>query len=332
MHMAHMRRRDFIGLMGTGLAVLPLVAHAQQPTNAPRIGVLRVAGPARQPAVEGLREGLRDFGHVDGENIAIEFRSGQGSIGTLPALAAELVRLRVAVIVAYGPQAIQAAKDATKTIPIVMGRMDDADAHGFVTNYARPEGNITGLSFQSGELSTKWLELLKDILAPGARIAALWDKAGTSHQVQLIEQAARAVGVNLRVLDVQARSDFAQAFGVAKRAGTAGLVILASPVMTYEMVPLAKLALEYSLPASYMYRGFAAAGGLLSYGPSETDTSFSWHRPAYFVDKILRGAKPGDLPVEQPTRFYLTVNLKTAKTLGVTVPPTLLARADEVIE
>jgi putative tryptophan/tyrosine transport system substrate-binding protein len=147
------------------------------------------------------------------------------------------------------------------------------------------------LSFQSGELSTKWLELLKDILTPGGRIAALWDMAGTSHQVRLIEQAAQTVGVSLTVLPVRGRPEFADAFIMAKHAGAAGLVILASPVMTYEMVPLAKLALKHALPASYMYREFAAAGGLLSYGPSETDASFSWHRAAYFVDKILRGAE-----------------------------------------
>jgi putative ABC transport system substrate-binding protein len=268
----------------------PFAARAQQ-VQILRIGVLRVAGPASQPAIEGLRQGLRDLGYVDGQDIAIEFRSGEGGIKRLPELVAELVRLNCAVIVAYGPQAIQAAKDATATIPIIMGRMDDADAHGFVTNYSRPSGNITGLSFQSGELSTKWLELLKDILTPGGRIAALWDMAGTSHQVRLIEQAAQTVGVSLTVLPVRGRPEFADAFIMAKHAGAAGLVILASPVMTYEMVPLAKLALKHALPASYMYREFAAAGGLLSYGPSETDASFSWHRAAYFVDKILRGAE-----------------------------------------
>jgi putative tryptophan/tyrosine transport system substrate-binding protein len=291
-----------------------------------------VAGPPSQLAVEELRRGLRDHGYVEGQNIAIEFRSGEGGIERLPELAAELVRLKVAVIVAYGPQTIQAAKDATTTIPIVMGRMDDADAHGFVLNYSRPGGNITGLSFQSGELSTKWLELLKDILPHGARIAALWDVAGTSHQVQLIEQAAQTVGVDLNIFQVRGRQNFAPAFSAVKEAGARGLVILASPVMTSEMIPLAKLTFEHGLAASYMYREFAVAGGLISYGPSATDASFSFRRAAYFVDRILRGAKPGELPVEQPTRFYLTVNLKTAKTLNLTVPATMLGRADEVIE
>jgi putative tryptophan/tyrosine transport system substrate-binding protein len=325
-----MKRRTFITLLG-GAAAWPLAARGQQP-NVPRIGVLRVAGLPSQPAVEELRQGLRDLGYVEGQNIAIEFRSGEGGIERLPELAAELVGLNVAVLVAYGPQTIQAAKDATTTIPIVMGRMDDADAHGFVTNYSRPDGNVTGLSFQSGELSTKWLELLKEILPPGARIAALWDVAGTSHQVQLIKQAARTIGVDLNIFQVRGRQNFMQAFASAKEADVRGLVILASPVMTSEMIPLAKLTVEHGLAASYMYREFAAAGGLLSYGPSATDASFSFRRAAYFVDKILRGAKPGELPIEQPTRFYLTVNLKAATTLNLTIPSTLLAIADEVIE
>jgi putative ABC transport system substrate-binding protein len=263
-----MRRRAFISLLG-GAAAWPLAVRAQL-LHVPRIGVLRVAGPANQPAIEGLRQGLRDLGYVDGQNIAIEFRSGEEGIDKLPELAAELVRLNCVVIVAYGPQAIQAAKDATTTIPIIMGRMDDADAHGFVTNYSRPSGNITGLSFQSGDLSTKWLELLKDILPPRGRIAALWDVAGTSHQVRLIEQAAQTVGVSLTVLPVRGRPEFADAVNTVKQAGVAGLVILASPVMTYEMVHLAELALKHALPASYMYRQFAAAGGLLSYGPTSS--------------------------------------------------------------
>jgi putative ABC transport system substrate-binding protein len=327
----HIARRKLLATLGGAAIAWPLPTQAQQ-LHIPRIGVLRVAGPVNQPAIEGLRQGLRELGYVDGQNIVIEFRSGEDGIDRLPELAAELVRLKCAVIVAYGPQAIQAAKDATATIPIIMGRMDDADAHGFVTNYARPSANITGLSFQSGDLSTKWLELLKDILPPHGRIAALWDVAGTSHQVRLIEQAAQTVGVRLTVLPVRGRPEFPDAVNEVKQAGAAGLVILASPVMTYEMVHLAELALKHALPASYMYREFAAAGGLLSYGPRETDASFSWHRAAYFVDKILRGAKPSELPVEQPTRFYLTVNLKTAKALGLTVPDKLLVAADEVIE
>jgi len=225
-------------------------------------------------------------------------------------------------IVAYGPQTIQAARDATTTIPIVMGRMDDADAHGFVSNFARPGGNITGMSLPSGELSTKWLEFLIEILSPSARFGALWDTSGTANQVRLTEQAARTFGVDLRILPVSGPGDFTAAFAAAKQSKTQGLLILGSPVMTSQMEALAKLALEHGLAAIYTYREFSLAGGTLSYGPRETDPNFAFRHAADFVDKILRGAKPGDLPVEQPMRYDLTVNLKTAKTLGVTIPAT----------
>lgn len=325
-----MRRREFFTL-ASGIAAWPLVAHGQT-AGAPHVGVLRVAGSASQPSHQDLLRGLRDLGYIEGQNVVMEFRSAEGRLELLPELAAELVRLKVAVIVAYGPQTIQAAKDATTTIPIVMGRMDDADAHGFVSNFARPGGNITGMSFPSGELSTKWLEFLIEILSPGARFAALWDTSGTANQVQLTEQAARTVGVDLRILHVAGSRDFTAAFAAAKQSKTQGLIILGSPIMTSQMEALAKLALEHGLAAIYTYREFTQAGGTLSYGPRETDPNFAFRHAADFVDKILRGARPGDLPVEQPTRYDLTVNLKTAKTLGVTIPATLLGLADEVFE
>ena len=208
----------------------------------------------------------------------------------------------------------------------------DADAHGFVSNFARPGGNITGMSLPSGELSTKWLEFLIEILSHRARFAALWDTSGTANQVRLTEQAARTVGVDLRILPVVGLRDFTAAFAAAKQSKTQGLLILGSPVMTTQMEALAKLALEHGLAAIYTYREFTQAGGTLSYGPRETDPNFAFRHAADFVDKILRGAKPGDLPVEQPMRYDLTVNLKTAETLGVTIPATLLDRADEVFE
>jgi putative ABC transport system substrate-binding protein len=223
------------------------------------VGVLRVAGSASQPSHQDLLRGLRDLGYIEGQNVVIEFRSAEGRLELLPELAAELVRLKVAVIVAYGPQTIQAAKDATTTIPIVMGRMDDADAHGFVSNFARPGGNITGMSFPSGELSTKWLEFLIEILSPGARFAALWDTSGTANQVQLTEQAARTVGVDLRILHVAGSRDFTAAFAAAKQSKTQGLLILGSPIMTSQMEALAKLALEHGLAAIYTHREFTQA-------------------------------------------------------------------------
>jgi len=327
-----MERREFITFLGGAAAAWPLAAGAQ-PASVPRIGVLRVAGPALDNFVVELRQEMRDLGHVEGRGFVIEYRWPQdGRLERLPELAAELVRLRVAVIVAFGPQPIQAAKDATKTIPIVMGRMDDADAHGFVTNYSRPEGNITGMSFPGGEISTKWLQMLKEIMPQGAHIGALWDAGGTSHQVRLIGEAARSMGVDLNILPIRGPDDFVQAFAAAKQGGAQGLVILASPVMSSQMVPLAKLTVEHRLAASYLYREFAEAGGLLSYGPTEADPSFSYRHVAYFVDRLLRGAKASDLPVEQPTRFHFTINRNTAEALGLTIPPHLYIFADEVIE
>jgi putative tryptophan/tyrosine transport system substrate-binding protein len=242
------------------------------------------------------------------------------------------VRLPVAIIIALGPQAIQAAVGATKTIPIVMGRMDDADAHGFVTNYARPEGNVTGMSLPSGELVTKWLQMLKEILPQGARIAALWDTGGTSNQVRTVQQAARVMAIDLDILRVRGPEDFPEAFSAARKSGIKGLLILGSPVMTSQLLPLAALTATHQLAAIYTYRDFAVAGGLLSYGPTDTDPNFAYRRTAYFIDRLLRGAKPGDLPVEQPSRYHLTINRKTADALGLTIPPHLYIFADEVIE
>ena len=332
----HIRRREFITLLGGAAAAWPLGARAQQ-DGIPRIGILLVSAPSladvMRSFLEELRQGMRDLGHVEGRSYVIELRWPRGGrLEDLPELAAELVRLQVAIIVALGPQPIQAARDATRTIPIVMGRMDDADAHGFVTNYARPEGNVTGMSLPSGEFVTKWLQMLKEILPQGARIAVLWDAGGTSNQVRTIGEAARLMGVDLDILPTRGPDEFAQAFAAAEQAGAKGLVILGSPVMTSKLVPLAKLTVLHRLAAIYTYREFAAAGGLLSYGPTETDPNFAYRRAAYFVDQLLRGAKPGDLPVEQPARFHFAINRKTADMLGLTVPPHLYNFADEVIE
>jgi putative ABC transport system substrate-binding protein len=329
-----MQRREFIGGIGAA-AAWPLAARAQ-PASVPRIGILRVAGPSAdvgQNFLVELRQGLRDLGYVEGRSFVIEARwPADGRLEQLPELAAELVRLRVAVIVALGPQPIQAAKDATKTIPIVMGRMDDADAHGFVTNYSRPEANITGMSFPVGEISTKWLQMLKEILPQGARIAALWDAGGTSNQVRTIGQAAHLMGVDLEILSTRGPDDFTQAFLAAKQNGAQGLAILGSPVMSSQQALLAQLTTAHRLAAIYTYREFAEAGGLLSYGPTETDPNFAYRRTAYFVDLLLRGTKPGDLPVEQPARYHFAINRKTADALGLTIPPHLYIFADEVIE
>jgi putative ABC transport system substrate-binding protein len=325
------KRREFMSLLGGVAAAWPLTARAQQPAL-PRIGVLRPIGSAPHESVEELKEGLRELGYLDGRNIALEVRYAEGNFDRLPALAAELVRLNVAVIVTYGPHGTRAVSEATRTIPIVMGRMDDADGYGFVANLARPGGNITGVSFQSAELSTKWLELMKDVLPQDARIAVLWDAASTAHQLKTIQDAAHSVRADLYMLTVRSPEDFVQAIAEARERQAKGLVVLASPLFTTQMRRLADLAAAHRLASIYMYRAFAEMGGMIAYGPLATDPSFSYRRAAVFVDKLLKGTNAAELPVEQPTKFELVINLKSAKALGLEVPPMLLARADEVIE
>jgi putative ABC transport system substrate-binding protein len=308
----------------------PLSSGAQQ--RVPRVGVLRSGGLPAEISLEALRQGLRELGYIEGQNIVLEIRLAPTQPDRLPELAAELVRLGVDVIVTHGPAVTAAVKQATNTIPIVMGRMDDADAHGFVASLARPGGNITGVSFQSGELATKWFELLKDVLPQDSRIAFLWDANGTANQLRLTEQAARSIGVAFLKLDVRTPGEFSGAIAIARERGAKGIVLLASPMMSANMSRLAELALENRLAAVYLYPMFVRAGGLFSYGPDENDPSFNLKRAAFYVDRILKGAKPAELPVEQPTRFVFGINLKTAKTLGVRIPETMLGRADEVIE
>jgi putative ABC transport system substrate-binding protein len=322
------KRREFITLVGVTTA-WPLAARAQQAIlNIPRVGFLALPSSG----VKEIKEGLHQLGYIEGQDIAFEVLSVQGRLERLRELGAELVRHNVAVIITDGPQSTQAAREATGTIPIVMARMDDADAQGFVTNYSRPDGNITGLSFQTGELSTKWLQLLKETLPPDARIAALWDATGTGNQLRTIQQAARSLKLDLYTIEWRSPEEFTVAFTAAQNVGAKGVVMLGSPVFSAQLIRLADLAARYRIAATYTYRGFVEAGGLISYGPLESDPSFSRRRAAYFVDKLLKSAKVAELPVEQPTKFHLAINLKTASALGLTVPATLLATADEVIE
>jgi putative ABC transport system substrate-binding protein len=209
--------------------------------------------------------------------------------------------------------------------------MDDAEEHGFVASLARPGGNITGLSFQTGELSGKWLEILKAAVPSAARVAVLWDAQGTVNQRRVLEHAAQALGIQLHVLEIQSLSGLDGAFEAAKTAQAEGVVILASPLFTQNVPRLAELVVQHRLPAIYYNRLFTEAGGLLAYGPQGADPNWGWRRAAVYVDKILKGAKPADLPVEQPLKFELVINLKTAQALGITIPPTLLFQADEVI-
>ncbi len=320
--------------LALGILVAPLVTEAQRRTKIPQVGFLHNSRQADEPRfrrLEEFRQGLHDLGYVEGQNILLEVRWSEGHLDRLPELAAELVRRQVDVLVVYGPQSVQAAREATSTIPIVAARMDDADKHGFVASLARPGSNITGLSFQTGALSGKWLELLKDAVPSLARVAVLWDATGTANQRRTLEQAAPVLGVHLHVIEVRSPDDFDSAFAAAHTDQAEGVVMLASPLFGLHIPRLVELAAHHRLPMMGWNRRFAEAGGLMAYGPKEFDPSWGWRRAAVFVDKILKGAKPADLPVEQPTKFELVINLKTSEALGLTLPPHLLIFADEII-
>jgi ABC-type uncharacterized transport system substrate-binding protein len=315
--------------------VAPLVLEAQPRAQLPRVGVLfdiRQAEAQRFGHLEEFRHGLRDLGYIEGQNILLEVRWSEERLDRLAELAAELVRLPVDVLVVHGPRGVRAARAATSTIPIVMARIDDAVEQGFVASLARPGGNITGISIQTGELSGKCLELLKDALPRLSQVAVLWDATGNVYQRRTLEQAAPALGIGLHIVAVRSPDEFDGAFAAAHSAQAEGVLILGSPLMTYNTPRLAALAAQERLPAIYLNRHFAEAGGLMAYGPKEADPSWNFQHAAVFVDKILKGAKPAELPVERPSRFELVLNLKTAKALGLTIPPSLLFQADEVIQ
>jgi putative ABC transport system substrate-binding protein len=313
------------------LLAAPCAAEAQPLAKMPRVGILILGAPPHR-GLDELQQGLRDLGYVEGQNLALEIRWAEFKFERLPALAAELVRLQVDVLVTHGPQGVRAAKDVTNTIPIVMARMDDAEEHGFVASLARPGGNITGLSSQTANLSSKWLAFLKDVVPSASRVAVLWDATGTVNQRRTLEEAAQAMGIHLHVLEVRSPADFDGAFDAATTTQVEGVVILASPLLSLNTPRLAELAAQHRLPAIYGDRRFVEAGGLMAYGPKESDPSRGWRRVAVYVGKLLKGAKPADLPVERPMEFDLVINLKTAQTLGLTIPPTLLFQADEVIK
>jgi putative ABC transport system substrate-binding protein len=319
-------------VLATLLLATVSFADAQQRSKIARVGVLRLdtpSGPAAAQSLGDFRQGLSNLGYTEGQNIALEIRWADDKLDRLPILATELVQLKVDVIVTHGPPGVRAAKEATNTIPIVMGRMDDVVERGFVASLARPGGNITGLSFQTGELSGKWLEILTEVLPRMSRVAVLRDEIGTTSHLRTIEEAGRSLRLQLEMLKVRGPGEFEQAFETLRKRRAEGLLILGSPVFTAHRARLANLSAKIRLPAIYYHEGFTEAGGLLAYGPKQSE--FSWHRAAIFVDKILKGAKPADLPVEQPTKFEFIVNLKTAKLIGLTIPPNVLARADKVI-
>ena len=326
-----MRRREFFTLLG-GAGALPFAAHAQQ-RSMPVIGFLGYDPGA--PAVAAFSQGLRELGYTEGRNIRIEYRWAEGKPERFPVLAAEPVALKVDVIVtAGGTLAVLAAKQATTTLPIVFAVVGDPIAEGLVTSLARPGSNVTGLSNVTNDLVGKWLELLKQVV-PRVSLVALLLKPDSmpdsAREVRLKEAAvsALALGLQLQVVEARGPADFDRAFSDMSEKDAGALVVLSTPAFTNERQRIVDLAAKNRLPTVYASRNYADIGGLMSYGPNFADLH---RRAASYVDKILKGAKPADLPVEQRTKFELFINLKTAKVLGVTVPDTLLAQADDVIE
>lgn len=294
----------------------------------PRIGVLRPTS-ADNPYTESFRQGLRDLGYVEGRNIHIEYRYSEGHQERLPALAAELVALKLDVILTDGP-GIPVVKRATNTIPIVFGVTGDPVADGVVASLARPGGNVTGLSLMAPLVNTKRLELLRELVPQAKRFAVLWNEARPAHRAEVDELTTAAARLNVALIltSVRASADFAVALAAGVRERAAGLVVLDDALIFNERKTIADFTLANRLPAIYPNRGFATSGGLMSYGPSLADL---FRRAAGMVDQILKGAKPGELPVEQPTRFEFVINQKTARALGLALPQSLLQRADDVL-
>ena len=295
-----------------------------------RIGWLAFGSPSNRD-LDGFQQGLRELNYVEGQNIVIEYRWAEGSVDRLGALATDLVRRPMDVIMAVGSAATRAAQQATSTLPIVMTTNTDAVAQGFVASLARPGGNITGVAGLGVELSGKRLELLKEVVPTASRIAALWNAANatTVPFLQETQAAAQALGVKLSVLEVRTPNDFEGAFAAANSSRAEALIVVPDAFLADHLTRIVDLAQQHRLPGMYPDREYVEAGGLMSYTATIANRN---RRAAAYVDKILKGAKPADLPVEQPTKFELFINLKTAHVLGLTVPPSILARADEVIE
>jgi len=328
-----MAKKILVWLLVIFFVVNISVAQAQQAGKIPRIGYLAAstqAASTTSPRNEAFRQGLRELGYVEGKNIVIEWRFAEGKLDRLPALAAELVRLKVDIIVTAGPAPTRAAKAATTTIPIVMAQDSDPVGNGFVASLARPGGNITGLATLSPELSGKRLELLKEIVPRLTRVAVFGTStyAGNAQALKETELAAGAFKIRLQYLDVLDSKDIETAFRAASKGRAEALLVLASPIHLSQRTQIAELAAKRRFPAIYPWSEFVEAGGLVSYAANSTDL---YRRAATYVDKILKGRKPADLPVEQPMKFEFIINLKAAKQIGLTVPPNVLVRADRVI-
>ena len=324
--------KNFVWLLAIALLTTASLAAAQQSTRMPRIGFLVATNPSVTSArIEAFHQGLRALGYVEGTSIVIEFRFAEGKLARVPALAAELVSLNVDVIVTGGATDTRAAREATKTIPIVIAQDNDPVAGGHVASLARPGGNVTGLSTLAPEISGKQLELLKEIVPKLSRVAVIGTStdSGNAEKLKEVDLAAGALGVKPQHLDILDPKDLDAAFRAASKGRADAVLVLGTPILTLQRRQAADLAAKHRLPAIYSRPEFVEAGGLMAYGVSFIDL---FRRAATYVDKILKGAKPADLPVEQPIKFEFIVNLKAAKQIGLTIPPNVLVRADRVIK
>jgi putative ABC transport system substrate-binding protein len=324
-----LNRRAFL-CGSVAMLAAPLAAEAQSAKVA-RIGVLTLSVASSTPIFDAFRQGLREHGYVEGQNIALEFRFAQGRPEKLPAMAAELVQMKVEVIVTESVLAAREAKQATGAIPIVTAIHGDPVGAGLVASLTRPGGNVTGLSLLAPELSGKRLEFLKEVTPKATQVAAIWNAANSAAARYLTETraAARSLGVQLQSVEVRQPSDLDAAFEAVAGARPSALITLPDGMLLANKTRIIEFAAKTRLPAVFPDQEFAEAGGLMAYGPS---LAWNFRRAAAYVDKLLKGAKPTDLPIEQPTKFELVINLKTAKALGLTIPPSLLGRADQVIE
>ena len=329
-----MQRRDFIKVVGGAAASWSLAARAQQ-SGERRIGALMAmveSDPEAQARVAAFRQGLREIGWTEGRNVRIEFRWAADDTNLMRAYAAELVGLAPDIIVAHAPPTLAAVQQQTRSLPIVFVQVADPVGGGFVASLSRPGGNTTGFSSFEDTMSAKWLELLKEVVPQTTRVAIIRNPASASASQFLmgaIQALASSSGVQLIMIDVRDDADIGRGFDVLSRSSIDGLIVMPDPITLVHRDRIIELATEHKLPTVYPYRYFAVAGGLLSYGHSSADI---WRRAAFYVDRILKGSKPADLPVQNPTKFELVVNLKTAKVLGIELPMSLLMRIDEVIE
>ena len=327
-----MTSKSIVWILAVLLLNASAVAHAQPPAKSPRIGYLNASSATSAASrVEAFRQGIRELGYVEGKNVVVEYRFADGNLDRLGQLLAELVQLNVDIIVSGGPTVTRPAKAATSTIPIVMGFDDDPVGSGFVASLARPAGNITGLSTLAPEISGKQLEILKEIIAKLSRVAVLGSstRSGTSLSLKEMELAGAAFKVQIQYLDIQESKDIETAFGAAMKGHADAILVLGSPVLNLRRTQIINLAVKNRMPGVYAQPEFIDAGGLMYYGPSFAEI---FRRAATYVDKILKGAKPADLPVEQPKKFEFIINLKAARQIGLTIPPNVLARADKVIK